>query len=40
MRIVLTTDLSISAKPSPRPLMMRNDMVIMKDPVREVEEGT
>ena len=37
---VLTTDLSISPNSTPRPLMIRNDMAMRKDPVRDTEEGT
>ena len=39
-RTVLTTALSISANSTPRPLVMRKDMAMRKDPVRDTEEGT
>ena len=39
-RTVFTTALSISANSTPSPLMMRNDMAMRNDPVRDTEEGT
>ena len=39
-RTVFTTARSISANSTPRPLMMRKDIMIRKEPVKDTEEGT